>query len=136
MYGILAHLKQEGVLGHCAPPWKSDKGLWYSTPEAGEKADAILHEHRASSIRSRPKPFSKGTPKGGRNPDYMTMECIREETVRCLEVRPMSERELMEQMGRTRSLKKQLRVLLEEDTIRYVYSDGEWKWTLADVPMD
>ena len=137
MHGVLARLQSEGSVMSVAPPWRASGGLWFSTPEAGDRAMARIAECREA--RAKPvvekRPFSKGAPKGGRNPDYMTMECVREEVVRLLESRPMSEADIERAMGRTRPLKKQMRALLEEGTVRHVLVDGKWLWSLPD-PMD
>lgn len=128
-------MEEEGSVRIATTP-RNRGGLWYSSDRAEERAKARIAECRSHSSRySVPKPFSKEQSLGGRNPDFMTMDCLREEVVRMLEESPLSEKEIMDRMGRTRPLKKQLRALWDEGTIEHAKCEGEWKWALEPSPI-
>jgi hypothetical protein len=106
--------------------------LWYSAEEGRQDAYRLVDELRSEGRIVRAYPRVSGAPAiKGRNPDYMGRDLMKAEILSRLDGRAMTEGELMEEMGRTRSIRSIILEMWKDEQIDGTYSDGIWKWTAS-----
>ncbi len=128
--GILRRMKINGVIDRRMS--KKNSGYWYSTQEAFEDACSKTDVERDRSSMY-DKPFSKGEPLNGRNPDFVSTKDLEAYVCELLnESGPLSEAEIMESLGRTRPIKKVLRGIWNEGRLAMVKDRGEWRYALPE----
>jgi len=132
--GILRTMKAEGLVNNRMSV--KDAGYWYSTQEAYKDACSKTDVERdRSSIYD--KPFSKGEPLNGRNPDFASKKDLGAYICELLGASgPLSEAEIKSSLGRTRPIKKLLRTMWGEGVVTMVMDRGEWRYALPEPSED